>query len=689
MPLSIDKRRFQLNIPDVFHDMQVLAFKGQEAISKPYQFDIKLVSERHDENLESLLHKLAFISFDEEGHGIHGQIYRIIQSDSSRRWAHYEIRLVPRLAYLAHRTNQRIFQHVSVPQIIASVLREHGILADAHYFHTEATYPPRDYCVQYQESDLAFIERLCHEEGLHYHFRHTVTGHCLVFGDDQTVFPKIERPTPYRRDSGMVPDEPVIKGFDLRLETRTSRLTSRDHDFQKARILLESSYQPGTEKIWPDLEAYDYPGGFTQGERGEVLARRRLERHRTDYRQAEGESDQPNLVTGHFLSMNAHPRKEWNDLWLLTEVNHQGKQPQVLEESAASGTGEDASTFIQGYRNHFKATPWDSIFRSQHVYPKPRMTGSQCAIVTGPEGEEIHCDRYGRVKVRFFWDRAGQLDDGSSCWLRVASNWAGNGHAGVTIPRVGMEVLVTFMDGDPDKPIISGCLANSVNPLPYELPAHKTRTVFRSRSSPGGKGFNELHLEDRAGQELIYLRAQRDMEQQIEHNSRLEVGNIRQETIKGDSFTVLQAKEHRTTAADRTVRVHGTDHLHATNRQERIDQILIVEAGQQVHIRAGAHLVVDAGATLSLNAGGQHIVIGHGGIFSSSDIQIGGAALVAASAALLAPGSASPLFTSHALPPSLAPTQRALMTACKTAGADFCPVCEACREAACATGVAA
>lgn len=249
-----------------------------------------------------------------------------------------------------------------------------------------------------------------------------------------------------------------------------------------------------------------------------------------------------------------------------------------------------------------------------------------------------------------------------------------------------MEVLVTFMEGDPDKPLISGCLTNSANASPYPLPAHKTRTVFRSCSSPDGNGFNELHLEDRAGQELIYLRAQRDMEQKIENDSRLEIGNERRETIKGNSITVLHAEEHRTTAANRTVQVEGNDYLRVANRHIRVDQVLAVEAGQQVHIKAGAHVVLEAGATLSLKAGGQHIVIDHSGIYSSSAIQIGGAPMAGITASSFTPGSTAPLTAPL---PVLATTQRALIAASKAAGLDFCPLCEACREGLCPTEAAA
>ncbi|MEG7063821.1 type VI secretion system tip protein TssI/VgrG, partial [Pseudomonas aeruginosa] len=234
------------------------------------------------------------------------------------------------------------------------------------------------------------------------------------------------------------------------------------------------------------------------------------ERHRADRRLGEGVSDQPLLVSGHFLKIAEHPRAEWNDLWLLSEVFHEGKQPQVLEENVTSDTSASTDDFQQGYRNRFLATPWEVFFRPPLEHPKPRVLGSQTVVVTGPPGEEIHCDRYGRVRVQFHWDREGQGDDKSSCWLRVASGWAGNGYGGIVIPRVGMEVLVDFLEGDPDQPLVSGCVYHAAHPVPYELPANQTRSVFKSLSSPGGGGYNELRIEDRKGQEQIFVHAQRD-----------------------------------------------------------------------------------------------------------------------------------------------------------------------------------
>jgi type VI secretion system secreted protein VgrG len=407
--------RFTLTLEGAQHDLKVLEFTGKEAISQPFRFELELVSERPDLDLESLLHCQAFLSFDADGSGVHGQIYQVGQGDSGKRLTRYHVSLVPRLTYLGHRINQRIFQHLSVPQIIERILKDHAILRDAFQFQLGSDYPPRDYCVQYAESDLAFIQRLCAEVGIHYHFQHSPEGHLLVFGDDQTVFPRLAEPTLYLPGSGMAGGAPAIKRFNVRVETRSSVVTRRDYNFIKPRLQLESRVD-GEQR--PVLEDYHFPGQFNDRETGKHLAQRALERHVADYRQAEGISDESSLVCGHFLQLTDHPRHDWNDLWLLTAVEHHGRQPQVLEESVTSD-GEE----FQGYRNTFLATPWAVFFRPPLGPEKPRMLGYQPAVVTGPKDTEIHCDEYGRVKVQLAWDRDGELNEHSSCWLRVATGW--------------------------------------------------------------------------------------------------------------------------------------------------------------------------------------------------------------------------------------------------------------------------
>ena len=602
---------FTLSLEGIEHDFKVLKFRGREAISQPYRFELELVSERPDLDLESLLHRPVFLAFAPDGSGIHGLVHQAAQGESGQRLTRYRLTLVPQLAYLAHRTNQRIFQHLSVPQIIAQVLEEHGIQADAYRFGLgPVVYPPREYCVQYDETDLHFIQRLCEEEGIHYHFQHGAVGHVLVFGDDQTVFPKLAA-TAYQQDSGLVADQPVIKRFGLRLETRTSRVTRRDYDFEKPRLTMEAAFHSDFQ---PDLEDYDYPGRFTERARGKHLSQRALERHRYDYELAEGDSDQPRLVSGHFLPLAEHPRSDWNQLWLLTEVLHEGKQPQVLEESVTSHV-DSGDGFVQGYRNHFTATPWDIPFRPALRHPKPKVLGSQTAVVTGPAGEEIHCDEYGRVKVQFHWDRHGQADDKTSCWLRVSSSWAGDRYAGIAIPRVGMEVLVTFLEGDPDQPLVTGCLYHKEHQVPYDLPANKTRTVFKTLSSPGGGGYNELRIEDRKGAEQIYLHAQRDWDENIEHDQKIRVGHERHDTVEANSYSEFKAEEHRTTHADRRTEIRANDHLTVGNSQHlKIGTGQFIEAGNEIHLSSGLKVVLEAGSELTFKAAGSFIKLDASGI---------------------------------------------------------------------------
>ncbi|HDS1733131.1 type VI secretion system tip protein VgrG [Pseudomonas sp. BP8] len=673
MFVSANTAHFDLLIPTVRNDFKVLGFAGTEAISSLYAIDIEVVSEYPDFDLESLLAQPAFLRFGLKGEGLHGRIENVLVGEAGKRLTRYHLSLVPALHYLQFSYNQRIFQQMTVPQIVAQVLKGHGIHADAFSFHV-STSPEREYCTQYGESDFAFLQRLCSEDGIAWHHQHCPDGHQLVFTDDQTFFPRLGA-TPYQQGRGLVADHPVIKQFTQRYRTRTSAAVRRDYDFQRPGLLLESQF---SAEYRPTLEDYIYPAALTNEQRGKQLARHALERHRTDYQLAEGHSDQPTLRSGHFLELVEHPRKACNDLWLLLSVMHEGKQPQVLEESVTSDS-DSADGFIQGYRNTFTGTPWDVFYRPPLVTRESPLV-SQTARVTGPAGEEIFCDEYGRVKVEFHWDRAELGSDKSSCWLRVASSWAGQSYGAVTIPRVGMEVLVTFLEGNPDKPMITGCVRNTLMPAPYPLPDHKTRTVLRSHSSPHTGGYNELSIEDRAGQELIYLRAQRDMEQRVEHDSRLQVGNERHETIKGNSIALLEAEDQRSVGADRKTELKANDYLQvAESSHTRVGQLLAVEAGQQVHLKAGANLIVDAGVSITLKGGGQHIVIGPGGVFSSVPIVVGGVPTVGTPAALSVVSEAAPSKLVKTIPMEALLKQNAVF---REATSGICPVCDAAAEQA-------
>jgi type VI secretion system secreted protein VgrG len=670
---------FELKIPTVRNDFKVLAFDGTEAISRLYAIHIELVSEYADFDLESLLRQPAFLQFGLNGEGIHGRIEDVCVREVGVRLTRYHLTLVPVLHYLQFSHNQRIFQGLTVAQIIAQVLKGHGIHADVFTFHVSPS-PERVYCTQYAESDYELVQRLCAEEGIAWHHQHSPESHMLVFTDHQTFFPKLGA-TPYQPGSGMVAECSVVDRFSMRFSTRTSKTTHRHYDFTHPRRPYESRFK--TEH-GPELEDYRYPVFMESEKRGTQIARQALERHRSDYQLANGSSDQPNLRSGHFFELTEHPREPCNGLWLLLSVKHAGKQPSVLEEAITHEVKPEDS-FTQGYRNSFSVIPWDVFYRPPPVTRK-RVLGSQTARVTGPEGEEIFCDEYGRVKVEFHWDRAELDSDKSSCWLRVSSNWAGERFGSVTIPRIGMEVVVTYLEGNPDNPLITGCVPNAITAVPYPLPQHKTKTVLRSHSSPASGGYNELSVEDRAGQELIYLRAQRDIEQVILNDSGSRIGNDRREQITRDSHSLIgndrfeqveknstsliKGDELHTTQGVRNTMIGGSDLISITgNSSTTASGTLVIQAGPQVHVTA-ANVVIDAGMSLTLKAGGQHIVINPAGIFSSVAIHQGGVPLAGMPPA--PPLSAVGVGLAVLQAPLLVAAQRSALMAKKP----VCAICE-------------
>ncbi|AMS16091.1 type IV secretion protein Rhs [Pseudomonas chlororaphis] len=677
---------FTLSIPSVRNDFKVLAFDGTEALSTLYAIRVELVSENPDFDLESLLNQPAILQFGLNGEGIHGHIEDVYVGEAGRRLTRYHLTLVPVLHYLQFSFNQRIFQHLTVPQIIVQVLGGHGIQPDVYTFNV-STSPEHEYCTQYGESDFDFIQRLCAEDGIAWHHQHSADGHRLVFTEDQTCFPMLGD-TPYQQDTGTVADHPVVNRFSQRFNTRTSTVTRRDYDLKRPSLLLESQF---TADFQPALEDYRYPASITTLERGRVLARQALERHRVDYQLAEGQSDQPILRSGHFFNLTEHPRKSCNDLWLLLSVTHAGRQPQSLEESVTSDT-QPEDGFTQGYRNSFTAIPWDVFFRPPLLTRRP-LAGSQTARVTGPAGEEIFCDEYGRVKVELHWDRLELGSDKSSCWLRVASSWAGESFGAVTIPRIGMEVVVSFLEGNPDNPLITGVVPNKATPVPYPLPANKSKTVLRSRSTPDSGGYNELSIEDRAGQEKIFLRAQRDIEQLVLNDSDTKIGNDRREQITRDSHSLIEndrfeqvdmnssslikGDELHTTQGMRNTQIGGNELLSITGVGSiTVEGTWVLQAGPQARVTA-TNVVVDASASLTLKGGEHYMVINSGGIFTSVPIVQGGAPVA----------GASPLQAIQAqalsAQPIVAPALPALMAATKAKDIDFCPICEACKNGFC------
>jgi type VI secretion system secreted protein VgrG len=662
---------FTLQIPAFRHDFKVLSFNGAEAISQLYAIRVALVSERTDVDLEALLSRPAFLQFGAHQEGIHGRIENVMLAESGKRLTRYELTLVPALHYLQFSRDQRIFQNLTVPQIVAQVLQRQGIQPDDFTFNV-TTSAVREYCTQYGESDFRFIQRLCAEDGIAWHHQHSIDRHLLVFSDSQVFFPKLGA-TSFQPESGMVAEHPVVNHLTMGFNTRTSTVTRRDYDLKRPSLLLESRF---TAEFTPELEDYRYPLLMTSEKHGKQQVRQALERHRSDYQWIEGKSNQAILRSGHLFDLTEHPRPDCNEMWLLLNITHEGKQPQVLEE-AFSSDDKTADGFTQGYRNTFKAIPADVLYRPPLPAPRPVLV-CQTARVTGPPGRETFCDEYGRVRVEFPWDRAELDSEKSSCWIRVASSWAGEGFGAMTIPRIGMEVVVTFQEGDSDQPLITGCVPNKVKSPAHPLPANETRTVLRSQSSPRNGGYNELSIEDRAGQEKIYLRAQRDLEQLILNDSHSLITRDRFEQIGNDSTSLIEGKTLRTHQGVRSTQINADDLLTVSGISSQSVGALVIQAGQQAHVTA-SNVVIDAGMSLTLSAGGHHIVINAGGIFSSVPIVEGGAPLAG-----IAP--LQPLQAVGGIAPPVSATPLSIVNSARQQAADYCPLCEACAAGQCGLG---
>ncbi|OTQ35828.1 type VI secretion system Vgr family protein [Gilliamella apis] len=512
--------------------LQVLAFDGIEGLNAEYVFEITLVSEYLRFDITQLLSKPAYLSFiHDKTQGVHGIIHEVKRSNVGIDYAEYKVALVPRFTHLHKRRNHRAFVGKTVPKIIKTILEEHGILETNDFefkFKDPSIYTPREFCCQYNESDAHYLYRLCEECGIAIHYEFTQTSHKMVFSDAQPFFKDLPNPLTYRSNTGFVADEPVLKRFDVGLVSNPLTSSERNYNFKNKKI-PESSFDgiqssKANQASEPNLEHYHFPGRLDNEATAKQQAQLSIERLRTNQILAEAYSDIPTLHVGLCFTVKDFPALNTmaaDELWLIKQIKHQGRQPQVLEALGSQSSADSnfeltllpkyfkqpianelqfpSKSLQQGYRNCLIATPKNIAYRPQRLHFKHKVIGTQTALITGPAGEEIYCDEYGRVKLQFHWDRLGNYDEHSSHWVRVANIWAHNKYGGIEIPRIGMEVMVDFIEGDIDNPIIRGAVHNGVNQIPYDLPGIKTQSTLKSKEYKG-HGYNEVLLDDTTGE---------------------------------------------------------------------------------------------------------------------------------------------------------------------------------------------
>lgn len=598
---SANEAQFLFAVDSCSETMHVLRFSGHETLGSNYRFEIDIVCNSDSLDVYSLHHKTACLTLRDfpDPHYIHGIVLDAAFIRQDHRYHHYRFYLAPQAEFLNYRTNQRIFQNKTVAGIIQDVWQDAGLNPDALRFRIQKHSSPLVYCVQYNETDLNFIQRLCEFHGLFYYFEHAAGQHTMVFVDGKEQCPKVAT-THYQPDSGQCPDNPVLDQLDWQFQATAGSTEIREYDFTRPSFCLTARTQTGLR------EWYEYAAQQNSQQQASARAELFLNQQQHEQQRTYAAGNIRAIYPGGFMSVINHPLTTMNTDWLIVTITHAGEQPQVLQ-TLASGSSQ--------YQNQITLHPKDAPFNLPRRHAKPQLSGYQTALVTGPEGQEIYTDEHGRVKVQFHWDKATPGDETSSCWLRVAQGWAGAGYGQNFLPRIGQEVLVAFLEQDIDHPYVIGCVYNATNMSAIASPINQSQSGLRTLSSPGGMGFNELRFEDKKGRERIVLHAQRNWHRKVKRISRTEIADNEHLWIGGEDKRRVTGEEHLTIHKNRLTEIDGHQDLHVLqNKHLHIDSNWLSKIEQNLYIKAGQMLVLEASSALSFDAGGNCILINASGI---------------------------------------------------------------------------
>ncbi len=592
----------------------VRGFEGQETLSDDlflgchgFRYEIALASRRPDLSPEQMVDMQAELKLYRDGEltqRVHGIVRQFTQGDIGHHHTFYSLTLVPALERLSLRHNSRIFQQKSVKDIITVLLSEMGV--QEYAFSLTRELPVREFCVQYRETDLAFVQRLAAEEGLVYNFEHQPGKHTLLFSDSSELLPKLEMPIPYHNTAGGAVDEAFISGLQRRTQSHTSEVSLKDYSFKKPDYSFSHTQQAAEMAYQREgYQHFDAPGRYKDDASGKAFSQVRLDYLRREAHTATGQSNHMQIRAGVRFELQEHLSQEMNRDWVAVSVRCKGTQDQALEESG----GEGATT----YENTFTLIPATMTWRAT-PQPKPQVDGPMIALVVGPEGEEIYCDEHGRVKLHFPWDRYSSGDEHSSCWVRVSQGWAGAQYGMMAIPRIGHEVIVSFLNGDPDQPIVTGRTYHASNTPPYPLPENKTKMVIRSDSHQG-EGFNELSFEDQADGELVYLKAQKDMQidvgnsrqERVNYNHTLDIGNDEEHIVANDRKVSVEGSQSHFTQGNDTREVAGDKH-------EKVSGDWAAKVQGAIGVNADGDITIKSASKITLQVGGSFVVVDGSGV---------------------------------------------------------------------------
>ncbi|WP_107768261.1 type VI secretion system Vgr family protein [Dickeya dadantii] len=594
----------------------VVDFELSEALNQPFALSLSLASSQPGIDFGAVLDQPCELLVWYEGElqrRVSGIVSRFAQGDTGFRRTRYQAEVRPALWRLGLRTNARIFQTQKPDAIIGTLLEEAGITDFAFALRHE--HAVREYCVQYRESDLAFINRLAAEEGLFYFHEFEAGKHRVVFADDAGALTKGPELFFNLATQGLS-EGAYVRRFRYAEAVSTAEVALKDYSFKTpAYGLLHNRMSSELDHQRESYQHFDYPGRFKQDPSGKAFTGYRLDALRAGAMTGSGESNAAELRPGGTFTLTEHPNPAFNLAWQVVAVTHSGQQPQALEEES----GGEPTTLS----NSFEVVKATTTWRAAMPY-KPMVDGPQIATVVGPAGEEIYCDQYGRVKLQFPWDRYGASDDQSSCWVRVSQGWAGGQYGLIAIPRIGHEVVVSFLEGDPDQPIVTGRTFHATNPSPYPLPASKTRTSLRT-STHKGAGFNELRFEDQAGQEEVFIHAQKDMNTVVLNNRSTSVNASHTENVGGDQTVVVQHNQTVSVKENQVTEIQGEQTVAVTkNRHTTVDdnESLQVKNNIAIQSQSGDILIATAGGFIAIDKDGNISITGKGLVLNGTRIDL-------------------------------------------------------------------
>ena len=612
---SQDHRLLAIDTPLGKDVLLLQELSGHEGISRLFEYDLNLLAYDHNSiSFTDIVGQKVTITLhlpDGKPRYVNGYVSRFTQGATDERlFTHYRAQVVPWLWFLTRQADCRIFQNLTPPDIISQVLN----LSSFKDFRLslKGTYPKLEYCVQYRETSFNFVSRLMEEYGIFYYFDHTTQGkHTLVLADQSSALPACpSSPISYETEVGGLEDPEVINAWRAGQEVRTGKYAVTDYNFVTPSTSLLST-EPTVVSLpaSQSLELFDYPGLHTTKDEGDTVAKVRMQEEEAGHLVINGSGNCRGLVSGYTFELQNHYRSDQNASYIVTEVRHFASAGQ----SYTTAGGEGGET----YSNDFTCIPSSITYRPPRLTPKPFVQGPQPALVVGKQGEEIWVDKYGRVIVQFYWDRQGQKNEKSSCWIRTSQPWAGGNWGAIWIPRIGQEVLVSFLEGDPDRPIITGRVYNAEQMPPYTLPDNQTRSTFMSRSSKdgGSSNYNELRFEDKKGSEQIFINAEKDMDLRVENDSREFVGNDRSLIVKADQKEKVEGDQHTQVTGNRNEKIGQNMSLNVGQAlNEKTGMKFAHEAGQEIHLKAGMNVVIEAGLELTIKGSGGFVNIGPAGV---------------------------------------------------------------------------